>query len=142
VTERLSEREREVLVLISKGASNLEIADRLDVSERTVKGHVTGILEKLGAHDRAGAVARGFDLGLLKASGAAGPGIPPKTRAKRGFSGWFLKLASPFFHPVRRYVATAPRRKHTHSGLRGFHPGGQSPSILERKGLSHGNRGL
>jgi len=43
----------------------------MSILERTVKGHVTFILEKLGAPDRTVAVARGFDLGLLKA-GLAG----------------------------------------------------------------------
>jgi len=65
VTERLSEREREVLVLISKGASNLEIADRLYVSERTVKGHVGSIFAKLGARDRAAAIILAYEAGLV-----------------------------------------------------------------------------
>jgi DNA-binding NarL/FixJ family response regulator len=69
----LTPRELEVLSLVRKGLTNAEIGEQMHITERTVKGHVTGILEKLGAHDRAGAVARGFDLGLLKASGAAGP---------------------------------------------------------------------
>ena len=59
-------------VLMRKGLTNAEIGDQMSITERTVKGHVTGILDKLGAHDRAGAVARGFDLGLLKASGRGG----------------------------------------------------------------------
>jgi DNA-binding NarL/FixJ family response regulator len=68
----LTPRELEVLSLMRKGLTNAEIGDQMSITERTVKGHVTGILEKLGAHDRAGAVARGFDLGLLKASGRSG----------------------------------------------------------------------
>jgi DNA-binding NarL/FixJ family response regulator len=55
-----------------RGLSNAEIGRAMSISERTVKGHVTFILEKLGAADRAGAVARGFDLGLLKAGLAGG----------------------------------------------------------------------
>ena len=69
VTGRLSEREREVLVLISKGVSNLEIADRLYVSERTVKGHVGSIFAKLGARDRAAAIILAYESGLVVPGG-------------------------------------------------------------------------
>jgi DNA-binding NarL/FixJ family response regulator len=69
VIGRLSEREREVLVLISKGASNLEIADRLYVSERTVKGHVGSIFAKLGARDRAAAIILAYESGLVVPGG-------------------------------------------------------------------------
>jgi ATP/maltotriose-dependent transcriptional regulator MalT len=47
---------------------SLEIGRELGIVERTVKCHVTAILAKLGAHDRAGAVARGFDLAILEAA--------------------------------------------------------------------------
>ena len=66
--ELLTPRELEVLNFLRQGAGNAEIARGLGVVERTVKAHVTGILTKLHAHDRAGAVARGFDLGLLRVS--------------------------------------------------------------------------
>jgi DNA-binding NarL/FixJ family response regulator len=69
-SELLSEREFIVLRHMRRGESNAEIAASLGVSERTVKGHVTQILAKLGAPDRAGAVARGFDLGLLEVAPA------------------------------------------------------------------------
>ena len=60
------------------GNTNLEIGHRLGIAERTVKSHVTAILTKLNASDRAGAVARGFDLGLLKIDPAAmGPAHRP-----------------------------------------------------------------
>jgi DNA-binding NarL/FixJ family response regulator len=62
----LSQRELEVLGLIRQGFSNDEIGRLLGISERTVRAHVTAILAALGAADRAQAVARGFDLGLLK----------------------------------------------------------------------------
>jgi DNA-binding NarL/FixJ family response regulator len=68
----LTPREMEVLRLMRRGLSNAEIGRLMSISERTVKGHVTFILEKLGAPDRTGAVARGFDLGLLKAGLAGG----------------------------------------------------------------------
>ena len=49
---QLTEREREVLRLIASGYANKEIARELVVSERTVKGHVSNILNKLGVQDR------------------------------------------------------------------------------------------
>ena len=55
--ERLTEREREVLRLVARGQSNKEIAAKLRISERTAKFHVTAILNKLGAENRAQAVA-------------------------------------------------------------------------------------
>jgi len=69
-TPLLTARELEVLGYLRQGLTNGEIARRLGVVERTVKAHVTGILEKLQATDRAGAVARGFDLGILRVSPA------------------------------------------------------------------------
>ena len=63
----LSPREFDVLHLLRRGSSNLEIGRALGITERTVKAHVMGIMEKLNAPDRAGAVAKGFDLGILKA---------------------------------------------------------------------------
>lgn len=64
----LSQREFEVLRLIRNGLSNDEIALSLGISERTVRAHITAILAALNAADRAQAVARGFELGLLKLS--------------------------------------------------------------------------
>ena len=58
--------------LMRRGLSNAQIGRAMSISVRTVKGHVTFILEKLGAADRTGAVARAFDLGLLKAALAGG----------------------------------------------------------------------
>jgi DNA-binding NarL/FixJ family response regulator len=63
--EPLSERELEVLTLVARGASNLEIAADLFVSERTVKGHVGSIFTKLGARDRAAAIVLAYDAGLV-----------------------------------------------------------------------------
>ena len=50
--ERLSVREQETAELLARGASNKEIARELDITERTVKAHVSALLEKLGARDR------------------------------------------------------------------------------------------
>jgi DNA-binding NarL/FixJ family response regulator len=61
----LSEREVEVLRLMAQGLSNKEIAETLVIAEGTAKNHVSNILSKLDARDRAQAVARGQELGLL-----------------------------------------------------------------------------
>lgn len=54
---RLTTREREVLALLASGATNAQLADRLTVAESTVKSHVKHILHKLGAGNRAAAIA-------------------------------------------------------------------------------------
>jgi len=50
--DALTAREQEAAVALAKGASNKEIARQLDITERTVKAHVSAMLEKLGARDR------------------------------------------------------------------------------------------
>jgi DNA-binding NarL/FixJ family response regulator len=60
----LSEREREVLSLLAKGATNREIADSLYLSPHTVKEHASALYRKLGARNRAEAVQRAERLGL------------------------------------------------------------------------------
>ena len=67
VSEKLSEREIQVLGLISQGKSNKEIASLLFVSEDTVKMHVKNILRKLQANDRTQAVVIAIQRGLLDA---------------------------------------------------------------------------
>jgi len=62
---RLTGREREVLRLLAGGGSNKEIATRLGISERTVKFHATSIYSKLGADNRAQAVAIAAEQRLL-----------------------------------------------------------------------------
>jgi DNA-binding NarL/FixJ family response regulator len=64
-TPRLSGREREVLRLVAAGRSNKEIAAELRIAERTVKFHVTSIFDKLGAENRAQAVAVASEKGLV-----------------------------------------------------------------------------
>jgi len=61
----LSERERSVLRLVAAGMPNKQIARQLSISERTVKFHVTSILNKLNADNRAQAVSLAHERGLL-----------------------------------------------------------------------------
>jgi DNA-binding NarL/FixJ family response regulator len=63
--ERLTAREREVLRLVAGGKSNKEIAAKLRISERTAKFHVTAIFNKLGADNRAQAVAIAAERRLI-----------------------------------------------------------------------------
>jgi DNA-binding NarL/FixJ family response regulator len=65
IADPLSEREKEILILVAGGASNREIASRLVIAEGTVKNHVTNILGKLGVTDRTQAALRAHEIGLV-----------------------------------------------------------------------------
>jgi DNA-binding NarL/FixJ family response regulator len=64
--EELSERELEVLCLMSKGAANKEISAELKIAQSTVKTHITNIFQKLGVNDRTEAVTQALKRGIIR----------------------------------------------------------------------------
>jgi DNA-binding NarL/FixJ family response regulator len=64
--EQLTDREREVMVLVAEGLSNDEIATRLVISPATAKTHVSRTMVKLGARDRAQLVVYAYEAGLIR----------------------------------------------------------------------------
>jgi len=70
----LTEREREVLLLVARGLSNHEIAQQLYLSEGTVKTHVKHVFAKLALRDRAQAVILAYESGLIE-PGTAAPDV-------------------------------------------------------------------
>jgi DNA-binding NarL/FixJ family response regulator len=65
--ERLTDREREVVVAVAGGSSNAEIAGELFIGPATVKSHVSSILTKLGLRDRTQLVVFAYESGLVEA---------------------------------------------------------------------------
>jgi DNA-binding NarL/FixJ family response regulator len=64
--EQLTAREAEVLRLLAEGLGNKDIAEKLGISEHTIKFHIRSILGKLGAASRTEAVTRGLRSGLIE----------------------------------------------------------------------------
>jgi DNA-binding NarL/FixJ family response regulator len=77
----LTEREREILVAVAHGLSNREIATRLHMSYGTVKTHVSHVLTKLGARDRAQLVMLAYESGVVHPDHA--PGGAPRSTPSR-----------------------------------------------------------
>jgi DNA-binding NarL/FixJ family response regulator len=67
----LTDREREVMVLVAYGLTNREIAERLIISPATAKTHVSRTMVKLHAHDRAQLVVLAYQTGLVVHGGSA-----------------------------------------------------------------------
>jgi DNA-binding NarL/FixJ family response regulator len=65
LAEPLTERELEVLACIAQGLSNREIAERLVITEGTVKNHVSNLIAKLEVRDRTQALLKAKDLGII-----------------------------------------------------------------------------
>lgn len=61
----LTSREKEVLLCITQGRSNREIADELQIAEKTVRMHVSSVLEKMGARDRTQATIYAIQRGVV-----------------------------------------------------------------------------
>ena len=64
-TAPLSGRERQVLTLMAEGLGNAEIAERLQISEKTVRNHASNVFDKLGVWSRAEAIVFARDHGYI-----------------------------------------------------------------------------
>jgi predicted ATPase/DNA-binding CsgD family transcriptional regulator len=82
LTESLTERELDILRLISEGLSNREIAQELVLTPGTVKWYTKQIYSKLGVHSRTQAIAQAQALGLLDAERQAGTAVQPSPRLR------------------------------------------------------------
>jgi DNA-binding NarL/FixJ family response regulator len=67
--DALTDRELEVLVLVARGWSNVEVAERLFITPATTKSHVSRLLMKLGARDRAQLIVMAYEVGLVSPGG-------------------------------------------------------------------------
>jgi len=95
----ITPRELEILELIAEGLSNKEIADRVHVSENTVKTHSSRVFDKLGARRRTQAVQLGRNLRLIPETGQRSPAAAEKDSPDVKLSGDFSR--NPQKSPVR-----------------------------------------
>ena len=79
----LSVRERQVLALIADGLSNTDIAERLNISEKTVRNHASNVFDKLGVWSRAQAIVFARDRGFTALTSHAGSGGAPRSQPRR-----------------------------------------------------------
>jgi DNA-binding NarL/FixJ family response regulator len=73
VVETLTQREREVLAAVARGSSNAEIATTLFMSHATAKTHVSHLLQKLQARDRAQLVVAAYEAGVVVPGDVSAP---------------------------------------------------------------------
>src|SRR4051795_12150628 len=80
--EGLTDREVEVLTLVARGWSNAEVAERLFITSATTKSHVSRLLMKLGARDRAQLIVMAYEVGLVTptSSPSGEPRLSPRPR--------------------------------------------------------------
>ncbi|MEV0222895.1 LuxR C-terminal-related transcriptional regulator [Streptomyces sp. NPDC050704] len=76
----LTTREREVLVLVSRGNSNRRVASSLGISEKTVRNHLSAVFSKVGAADRTQAVVMGIRSGIVAIDENVDHGLRPHVR--------------------------------------------------------------
>jgi DNA-binding NarL/FixJ family response regulator len=78
--QRLTDRERDILVAVARGLSNTEISQSLFIGQATVKSHVSNILTKLDLRDRTQLVVFAYESGLIR----AGEPAPRGAASRRG----------------------------------------------------------
>lgn len=115
---RLSPRQRELIVLIARGASNKQIARSLKITEGTVKQHLSSLYKKLGVKSRTQAIVRATELFGLRA-GHADPLPASETSTQEEFSRRTIAAIAFVVHEPK--TPSAPEHTRTELGLRALH---------------------